>query len=371
MTTPELDNLEYLLRKLIVLKGDAEYYALALWIVHCHAIPEFDFAPRLGIWSPEKRCGKSLLLEIIANLLPNARTTSSISVAALFRLIEKDESIVILIDESDATFGRNGDREKAEALRQIIDAGFKRGQVVTRCEGRSFEPKDFHIFCPVALAGIGTSAIPETIADRSILIEMRRKNANQEITEFESDEIETLFSPVRNQVSQWVERHRHEFRRSRPKIPSELNSRARDLWKPLFKIAESAGDVWQEKARLASIALSSGEAEAEDISLPLRLLFDIRSVFNSATMPTKDLIFRLQQLEESPWPFMDKFNSHLLAKMLRGYGIRPVSFRSVRGYQKSDFDDAWQRYLAPLGTVTTVTTTTQDLNPWENQPLVG
>lgn len=63
-----LDEINSLLRKSIILKSDSHYYALTLWIAYCHVISEFDFSPRLGIWSPEKRCGKSLLLEIIQQI---------------------------------------------------------------------------------------------------------------------------------------------------------------------------------------------------------------------------------------------------------------------------------------------------------------
>ncbi len=125
-----LDDIEKILYKTVILKSEHEYTALTAWIAHAHLIAEFDFTPRLCIWSPEKRCGKSLLLEIISYLVANARMTSSISVPALFRTIEKlGEGTVFLIDESDATFGRNSDKEKAEALRQIINAGVKRGGV--------------------------------------------------------------------------------------------------------------------------------------------------------------------------------------------------------------------------------------------------
>jgi hypothetical protein len=342
-----IDEIESMLRRVVILKSEHHYTALALWITYCHATSEFDFAPRLGIWSPEKRCGKSLLLEVVSYLVPNPRMTSSISVAALFRMIEKDESQVFLIDEADATFGKTGDREKAEALRQVLNSGFKRGQVVWRCDGKSFEPREFRVFCPVALAGIGTNSIPETVADRSIMIEMRRKLPGEKILEFQSDEVETIFTPLRDRLSEWVATNSPNFRSSQPSMPSELNPRARDLWKPLFKIAESAGLKWEGKVANAALALSLGDTEPDEASLPLRLLSDIREVFVGDRMSSKDLIFALRQNEESPWPTMEKFNPSLLAHFLKNYGVKPHSFGNVRGYYKSHFQDPWKRYLVP------------------------
>lgn len=357
-----LDELEALLRQVIILKSDADYWALILWIAFCHAVPEFDFAPRLGIWSPEKRCGKSLLLEVISYLVPRSRMTSSISVSALFRTIEKDESVVFLIDEADALFGRNGDKEKAEAIRQILNSGFKRGQVVTRCDGKNFEPKDFRIFCPVALAGIGTNAIPETVADRSIIIEMRRKFPNESIREFESDEVEEIFEPTRARLAEWIKVHSRKFRPSRPEMPSDLNSRARDIWKPLFRVAECAGVEWHSKAWNASLVLSGGDTEPEEASLQLRLLSDAREVFVGDRMATKELIQALQEFEEAPWRTLERFTPNTLARMLRNYGVKPHAFAGgkVRGYERSAFEDSWKRYLVVPEAVTPVTPVTPE-----------
>jgi hypothetical protein len=358
-----LTDTEELLRKVIVLKLDAHYWALTLWIAFCYSIQEFDFAPRLCFWSPEKRCGKSLALEVVSHLLPNPLMTSSISSPALFRILDKDKTRVILIDESDTVFGRNGDKEKAEGLRQLLNASFKRGQSVLRCEPPNFEPREFLIFAPIALAGIGTSAIPETVADRALMIEMRRMLSNERILEFESDEVEKYFSPVKEKLELFARENESRYRDLRPELPREsLNPRARDLWKPLYKIAECAGEEWVQKARLASVALSAGESDPEEASLSLRLLSDTREVFQEDQLATRELIDRLRELEESPWVYLERFNPSVLAHLLKNYGIKPKPFSGgkVRGYYRKSFEDPWSRYLDPLESVTPVTPVTQE-----------
>ena len=350
------DELEFFIRDKVILSSDAEYSAVTIWCAFALAISEFDYSPRLSIWSPEKRCGKTTFLELIHNLLSNSKLTSNITASALFRTIEKDESCVILIDEADTIFGRYADKEKAEALRGLGNTGFKRGAEVIRCEGNSFEPRGFKVFCPVVLAGIGSSAIPETIADRSIVIEMRRKLRNEDVTEYESDEIDELFGSIRDALIKWVEDNRNYFRATRPEFPKELNARARDVWKPLFKIAENINEEWRQKIFNAAIALSAKAEDPDDISLPLRLLMDCREVINS-DLPTKDLLFRLRSLEESPWSSMEAFNASLLAKMLKSYGIHSKHWSTYRGYTKTSFEDAWRRYLPPIP-VTPVTPVT-------------
>ena len=352
---------ESLLRQIIVLKLNEHYWALTLWIASCYSIPEFDFAPRLCFWSPEKRCGKSLALEVVAHLIPNPLMTSSIPSAGLFRMLDKDPTKVILIDESDTVFGRNGDKEKAEALRQLLNASFKRGQSVIRCVPPNFDPKEFKIFAPIALAGIGKNAIPETVADRALMIEMRRMLPDERILEFESDEVEEIFSPVRKKLEEFARENESRYRELKPELPREsLNPRARYLWKPLYKVAECAGEEWIKKVLLASIALSSGESDPEEVSLSLRLLTDIREIFTEDRITSKDLIERLKELEESPWNWLERFNPSVLAHLLKNYGIKPKPFSGgkVRGYYRKSFEDPWSRYLDPVQTVTPVTPVT-------------
>jgi hypothetical protein len=370
-----LDDVDDFLRKVLILKSDHDYSALTLWIAYCYSMTHFTFAPRLCFWSPEKRCGKSLALEVVANLLPNPLMTSSISSASLYRILDKDKSKVILIDESDTVFGRNGDKEKAEALRQLLNASFKTGQVVVRCEPPKYEPKEFAIFAPIVLAGIGTTAIPETVADRAIMIEMRRMFPHEKILEFESDEVDEYFSPLKRGLEIFARVHESKYTKIKPELPREsLNPRARDVWKPLYKVAECAGEEWIKKARSASIALSSGESDPEEASLSLKLLSDIREIFFDEFMSTRVLLERLREIEEAPWAYMERFNPSVLARLLKNYGIRPrpLSGGKIRGYFRKGFEDSWNRYLIPLEAVTPVTPVTpltQELEPREEIPL--
>jgi len=356
-----LDDIEALLRNLVILKSDAHYEAVTLWIAHTYAIECFDFTPRLAIWSPEKRCGKSLCLELVKNLTEKSTFTSSISSAVLYRMISGDQVKVFLIDEADRIFGGKGDREKAEALTSMINSGVKRGAVVWRSKPNSLEPQEFQTFAPVALAGIGTKSIPETIADRSVIIEMRRKYPNEKIFEYESDEAEELFKPLRAGLTSWNDSIKSELRLCRPDFPSELNSRARDVWRPLFKIASSAGDEWLQKARKASLELSAGVVEEDEMSFQQRLLSDCRQVFQESSMNSRDLVQRLKEIEEAPYGHGDhQLNTAQLARQLRQFQIKPRRTSQVRLYWKEDFEEAWSLYLVPLEAVTTVTTVTPE-----------
>jgi hypothetical protein len=350
-----LNDTLVMLKRFLVLKSEHHYVAQVLWIFSTHAIEFTDFAPRLGIWSPEKRCGKSLNLEIIGYLSARTIRTGDISPAALFRRIGQDIlPPTVLIDESDSIWGGKGNVEKGEALRQIANSGFKRGQVAIRMGGKGMdEIKEFPVFAPLALAGIGTSAIPETVADRSIMIEMRRKHSHEEIEEFESDEVASIFDDLREEIAHMVESRGHELREIKVEKLLELNARARDKWKPLLRIASLGGEEWLEMARQAAIALDSGDGDLDEMSEKLRLLRDVYSVFRVPQLTSSDLLYLLMEDVESEWRYRQPFNQLILAKMLKQYGIRTKLLgsgheRGKRGYVLFEFEDAWKRYLPDL-----------------------
>ncbi|MGI8570392.1 MAG: hypothetical protein ACR2KT_15745, partial [Methylocella sp.] len=67
-------------RYVILTENDA--LAAALWILHTFCFDTFPCTPRLAITSPEKRCGKTTLLDVIAALVPKALSTANITAAA-------------------------------------------------------------------------------------------------------------------------------------------------------------------------------------------------------------------------------------------------------------------------------------------------
>src|SRR5262249_5387231 len=67
---------------------DGAAVMLALWTMHTYATEAFVITPRLAIVSPQKRCGKSTLMELLDAAACNTLSAANISTAALFRAIE-------------------------------------------------------------------------------------------------------------------------------------------------------------------------------------------------------------------------------------------------------------------------------------------
>jgi hypothetical protein len=85
-----LDQVHAALLRYVVLPSDAAGIAVVLWIAATHAQPAWAHAPRLVIRAPEKRCGKSRLLDVIEALCWNPFITVNSSPAAVYRSITDD-----------------------------------------------------------------------------------------------------------------------------------------------------------------------------------------------------------------------------------------------------------------------------------------
>ena len=152
-------------------------------MLHAYALDAFDHSPILAVSSPVKRCGKSTLLSVLAVLVDRALHAANVTTAVLFRVIESQKP-TLLLDEADTWLND----DKAE-LRGIVNSGWlRRGAVVLRVEGDEHETKSFSTWAPKVLAAIGR--LPDTIADRSVIVQLRRKTRSEQTAPVRSRTIE-------------------------------------------------------------------------------------------------------------------------------------------------------------------------------------
>lgn len=141
--------------------------AVALWASMTWFMDVVQIAPLAIITAPEKRCGKTQLLTILGKLSYRPLSASSISSASLYRYIEAWQP-TLLLDETDAFMREN------EELRGVINSGHSRDNAyVIRTVGDDFTPKRFSTWGAKALSGIGH--LSDTLMDRAIVLELRRK----------------------------------------------------------------------------------------------------------------------------------------------------------------------------------------------------
>ncbi|HYU57796.1 MAG TPA: DUF3631 domain-containing protein [Actinomycetota bacterium] len=292
------------------------------------------------------------MLELI---VPDPLRTASVSDAALFRTIAAAERPpVILLDEVDAVFRPKSDRED---LRALLNAGYRLGADVARCElvGRKVEVRRYSAFGPKVLAGIGS--LPDTIADRSIPIRLRRRARGEAVARFRFREARAETEDLRDALAAWAAWAVEQLVEARPSVPPELNDRAADGWEPLLAIADAAGGEWPTAARAAAVELHSAEDEGDE-TFGVQLLADVARVFEatgSDRISTAELVEALKEHGEGPWAEWWSRSEdlrgpgHRIARLLRPYGISSKKIRAgdrtAQGYEAGQFADAWARYL--------------------------
>lgn len=341
-----LDELLATLKKYVVFPSDHAASAVALWIAATHALPAFECAPRLVATSPDKRCGKSRLLDIVTATCHKSLATVNASTAAVFRSIGGDHPPTLVIDEADTIFGSKRVAEQNEDLRALLNAGHQRGRPALRCVGPDQTPTPFPTFAMAAVAGIGK--MPDTITDRAVNITMRRRAHDESVSTFRSRRDGPALVVMRDRLANWASDHLEALADSTPAMPVE--DRAADTWEPLIAVADHAGGHWPDTARKACTSLVSQSAETdEEQSVNVMLLADIRRVYEHRGMPflpSMDVVSELRKFEESPWNDYD-LNPRKLAMRLSDFGIKPqrATTGSVRGYALEKFSDAFGRYL--------------------------
>lgn len=349
-----LTELASFIRRYVVLTG-TQADAIALWTAHTHAFEAARTTPYLHVTSATPQCGKSRLFEVLELLVAAPFKVDSISAAALMRKVDRDRPTVLL-DESDNTLKR--DREYVAHLTQLLNSGYRSGNIAVVCEGKSHALREFKTFSPKAIAGIGD--LPHALASRCIRIELKRRTESEPIAYFDHDEAKLAAAPLREQLGGWATDHVEELALARPARVAQLRDRTQECWTLLFAIADLAGGTWAERAAEVAVALAKG-AEHVDDSSGIRLLADVRSVFGAdEEMATVKLLEKLHNLEEAPWRDWHgkPLTAARFAALLKPFGIgrggprktlwikdETGSKKTVKGYERSEFEDAWGRYL--------------------------
>jgi len=93
-----LAELHAALCRYVVLPSAEAADAVTLWIAASHAQPAWEHAPRLAVVSPLKRCGKSRLLDVVAETCHAPLITINATIAAVVRSIGADPP-TLLVDE--------------------------------------------------------------------------------------------------------------------------------------------------------------------------------------------------------------------------------------------------------------------------------
>jgi putative DNA primase/helicase len=326
----------------------AQSIAVTLWIVFTWFIEYVQVAPLLIINAPESSCGKTQLLDFVARLSARSMPTSNSSMAYVFRAVELWQP-TLLIDEVDTFLKENTE------MKGVINAGYIRASAfVGRTVGENHEPKQFKVWGAKALAGIAVDRhLPESTMSRGIIINLRRKMADQKVTLLRHEPANT-FDLLASKLARFAQDYAKQVEAARPEFPAELNDRSKDNWEPLLAIAQCGGEGWLERAKEAAVRLA--KSTESHVSIGNELLTDIYYIFNGKgidKISTAELIQALIENDESVWTTFNRgriVTARNIASQLEKYGIksrtvRVDKYKTPKGYYAADFQDAFARYL--------------------------
>ena len=348
------------IRRHIVLT-DEQTLTVALWILFAwiHDVAAVH-SPILLVTSAERDSGKSTLTSIVGYLVPCAFMGTGWTESSLFRSIEK-WSCTIVADDADTLLAEN------EPLRAIVNNSWTRASAyVPRTEtiNNVHTPRAFPTFCPKVLNMKGRR-LPDTTFSRCIVVEMKRKLANEETVHFRSIDDAGL-GALRRRCKRWAMDNGEKLDGAEPDLPPGFDNRLGDNWRLLIAVADFAGGEWPVKACKAATNLSD---VVEATSTGTQLLAGIKDVFDGGTQDdglgddvrleaigSAELAERLGAKADSPWAEWGKNGKPItqfqLARELKKYGIYPEKvtpasgLKQTRGYARLQFEDVWARYLS-------------------------
>lgn len=328
-----------------VVLPDGASTAVVLWDIATYLFQEFNIFPRIVVSSPQKRCGKTTLLQFVGGLALNGEFYSKTSTASLYRGDEIDVQ-TMAIDEADR-FIKDDDNN----MIGIINSGHsKHGGKVGVTNTTTFKREAHGVYFPMAFGTI--KPLSGTIMDRSIGIPLRRKTQQESVEKFDEN-VKNTFAPVIDIFAKFADEIRESVRECiySPQVIKN-NDRARDNWIPLFTIAQNISEDWAELCWEAYVALTP---ESGDDDIEIQLLRDIREVLKKETevrISSAALVTELNNDKDRPWCEFNKgrpLSPKILANILSQYGIFPKHDRYkgkiLRCYEISLFQESFERYL--------------------------
>ena len=300
--------------------------------------------------APERGCGKTQVLKVLLRLVCKPYPSASFTAATIYRRVE-DLQPCMLIDEFDSHGASN------EALRNILNAAHeKEFAFIDRCNTNTNEPETFSAWAPMAIAGIGR--LPDTLADRSIIITMQRRKASEHIADLSEDTAKAELLRLQRMAYRWAQDNSDAIRAHKPEKLSWLMNRDADNWKPLLRIADIIGGHVPELARAACYHFVV-EGKSQD-SRAVQLISDIYEMFAGRgdewdRLQSEIIVRCLLDMEERPYKEWTKqgksITKNTMASALKRHHISsdtihfPVIDKSLKGYWRGPIQDAYERYV--------------------------
>jgi putative DNA primase/helicase len=158
------------------------------------------------------------------------------------------------------------------------------------------------------------------------------------------------FQALGRKAARWMMDNLARLAETRPDMGGLVN-RTADNWRPLFAIAEVAGETWPERARKAARVLSDALESRSVFEETLAAIKDM--IGERDEIASKEIVDRLVQIEGGLWAECGKdrkpITQNALARLLKPYKVFPVDigpeWKRRKGYKRSQFAQLFEAYL--------------------------
>lgn len=312
--------------------------AIALWAASTYFMPRWMYHPRLYISSPQASTGKSQQAEVIQYLSNNGEMPSNVSPAYIWgRVNDTQGQVTIMVDEADNIWAKG---KETTDLQGILNGGHKFGAQVGRAHASDtgVSAKMYDSYCPVGIIGIKNSMIPQTLMSRCICVAMQLAPSDVKLEMFDSWDHEEYLAYLKEELAK-VE---VPLRRKDITAPAHLGMRAfRQVWLPLFVLADLAGGDWPDRVMRASeIMAGTTEGTLSNNTKVLLASFDYFNSTNDDKAQPRELADYISQRDDL-W----QMDAQRLSYYLKTYNLSSRASSGKNYFYREDVMEAaktWQ-----------------------------
>lgn len=362
---PEFTRTREFIRRYVILDDDCldivTVWAMGTWCFSPRATNPATY-PYLYVTAP-KGSGKTVLgQDVLGCITRGHQSTVGATGPALFRMLALfddetggiiDLAPTLALDEIDATYSGGKD----EDLRQVLNAGYKRGATVPRAMGKV--SISYPVFCPKVLMGIDNGHLPDTVTDRSIRIDLHRADIAEMATiePFYSFDVDDEAKELQAELANWAVDNSLVLREYRPESmfdTGELKSpRQWEIARSLVQLAKAIGNEKRIREALATVMTRNPERPTGKVAL-YRAIMGLYNALDVDRVTSRQILDWLAVEGVS----VPGNSGKGLASVVSEDGIAPVYIRLSaehpgivdgqpvqRGYFRHNFDGAFVRYL--------------------------
>lgn len=337
--------------KSLVHMADEMHDAAALAAMVTHTPDSYTTLPRLAAISYEPLSGKSTLVNYFTMVVNNPWDPDPTSYALRAKFTERERPTPIF-EEIHEYYGRGGGRSGNKDLNKILKQGYQKSASLSRSVNGVSE--DVSCFCVAILAGL-RNAVPDEIYTRCIVWKMQRVGAGVRLRDSLDDDVQALGAIHGMRMHQWAKNNAGEVKqafRNLRRVHPMLFSRLKQIWGPLFAVAQVAGEDWPERCLRAFKVMALDASDLPVLSPEQMVLRDAAGYFRETGEAKAFAAGIREHMTGLDEPLYEKLSERgmalLMTDALGSAQSMTIGTGRAKGYHAGPVLAAWRRLEAQL-----------------------